>query len=148
MSIRKAIIKEIDEYFAVWGSMHYFQIGTQVEIIINKHFKAKMDMSTVKEFMQRLSTDDLENILHEIIVERYDKEKESLASIGLFTKQRIHDAMIQHLYVEYEKGKVCAFVIAYFGMIQCGVWYDRVIMNEDDKPSIKVRFTVEDVEEE
>jgi len=103
MSIRKAIIKEIDEYFAGWDTVSYIHIAANIEEIINKHF---------------------------------NEEERNLASIGLFTKQRIHDAMIQHLYVEYEKGKVCEFVFGYFGMIQRGTWYSRIITSESDNRKI------------
>ena len=37
MNARKAIIKEVNEYLAGWGSMHYIQIGAHIEEIINKH---------------------------------------------------------------------------------------------------------------
>lgn len=41
MSIRKKIIKDVNEYLAQWGSMHYIQIGSHIEEIVNKHFGVK-----------------------------------------------------------------------------------------------------------
>ena len=37
MDKREAIIKEVNEYLAQGGSMHYIQIGAHIEEIINKH---------------------------------------------------------------------------------------------------------------
>lgn len=67
-NVRKAIIKEVSEYLADWGSMHYIQIGANIEDIINRYFKE----FTLKKHMRNFTTDELENIVHEIIVERYE----------------------------------------------------------------------------
>jgi len=39
--IRLAIIRDIDNYFSAWGSVHYANIGSNMEIIVNKHFGYK-----------------------------------------------------------------------------------------------------------
>jgi len=36
--IRKNIIKDVDAYFATWGSMHYIVVSSNIERIVNKHF--------------------------------------------------------------------------------------------------------------
>lgn len=36
--IRKAIIKDVGDYFAQWGSQYYIIMGSNIEEIINKHF--------------------------------------------------------------------------------------------------------------
>ena len=38
-NVRKAIIKEMDDFLGNWGSMHYVQIGATIEEIINRQFK-------------------------------------------------------------------------------------------------------------
>ena len=39
MNIREKILKDMDEYFEQWGTMHYIQIGAHVKEIIDKHLK-------------------------------------------------------------------------------------------------------------